>query len=407
MVISVGTGRDRQDIASAIVGLIKRHRPEYVMFIATQKSKDETIPIITESIESEKITYEIKLISDENDFEKIFGECVEYLKDLLSNFEADEIQVDYTSGTKAMSVGLVLSALELEVGGLSYIHGQRDQTGRVQTGTERYLSFPPNRIYSSRIFREAKRFFNIYRYDSAYELAEKLKISNQNEVTIFKKLCEAYSGWDKFNLKKSFEILKEITESDKDDVLSKWNIKQKLEKHKQILYKELKNPFCEEKMVDLFANAKRRYEEGKYDDSVARLYRLIEYIAQFRISQKGLYYQSNGRPDTSRIDISKLSPEIQEKYRSERLALTRSYELLSDVGDELGKKIYSDIQDKDGKLKALLGIRNKSILAHGFDPIEKDTCSDMMSYVEDILIKDIGINKSLFSEIEFPKLEVI
>jgi hypothetical protein len=39
-------------------------------------------------------------------------------------------------------------------------------------------------------------------------------------------------------------------------------------------------------MLDLFANAERRLHEGKTDDAIVRLYRIIEMIAQERLRER-------------------------------------------------------------------------------------------------------------------------
>jgi hypothetical protein len=60
------------------------------------------------------------------------------------------------------------------------------------------------------------------------------------------------------------------------------------------------------KMIDLIANARRRAEEGFYDDAVGRLYRTMEMLAQFELLTK--YDQ-----DTSDIDLSKVAYVLSEE----------------------------------------------------------------------------------------------
>jgi len=39
-------------------------------------------------------------------------------------------------------------------------------------------------------------------------------------------------------------------------------------------------------IADILNNARRRMKEGKYDDAMARLYRTVELIAQYRLKMK-------------------------------------------------------------------------------------------------------------------------
>ncbi|HOP55144.1 MAG TPA: TM1812 family CRISPR-associated protein, partial [bacterium] len=128
MLITVGTGRYREDIAKAILISINDKNPDRVIFFCTDKSKEETIPFI----EKDYKNFEVVILKDENDLEAIKQKCDEVIEKLKR--EDAYIVVDYTSGTKAMSAGIILSAIENEVNYISYIAGSRDESGRVIPG---------------------------------------------------------------------------------------------------------------------------------------------------------------------------------------------------------------------------------------------------------------------------------
>ena len=165
MFITVGTGRDRKDIASAIVKSIRIYKPAGVVFFCTRKSEMETLPEIEKILQQEnlQIQKEVCVIEDENDFEEIKNKCAE----VIGKYKGEKI-VDYTSGTKAMSVGIVIAGLEKNVELISYITGKRDSSGRVIPGTERFLSMSPSQIYAQNTYRKAIDYFN----DTRFELAK-------------------------------------------------------------------------------------------------------------------------------------------------------------------------------------------------------------------------------------------
>jgi CRISPR-associated protein (TIGR02710 family) len=136
-------------------------------------------------------------------------------------------------------------------------------------------------------------------------------------------------------------------------------------------------------IADLLNNAERRAEESKYDDAVARLYRTIELIAQYKLRR-------DYRIDASNAEVEKIPPQLLQKWNIPRdqktikLALNSSYELLDSLGDPLGQRYKND-----RKLKDLLSKRNMSILAHGQTPITRQVYMQLhkktLEYAENII----------------------
>ena len=91
-------------------------------------------------------------------------------------------------------------------------------------------------------------------------------------------------------------------------------------------------------------------------DAVARLYRTVELIGQYRLRVKfGI--------DSSNVDVDKLDSRLKEKYGKIegkngkiKLGLAKDYELLADMGDDSGKKFA-----ENNRLMDLLTNRNESI----------------------------------------------
>ena len=140
------------------------------------------------------------------------------------------------------------------------------------------------------------------------------------------------------------------------------------EKEHWVKGKDLSKRFSTFLLADIFLNAERRAEEGKFDDAVARLYRLTEMIAQARLAAHGI--------DTSDVDITKVPGNLHaelEGHRNPRnkrieLPLFKSYEILSELGEEIGRAFLHD-----NHLRHYLASRNNSVLAHGTDPVtQKD-----------------------------------
>ena len=411
MIITIGTGRTGQDITHAICLSIKQQNPAYIVFFKTSES-EKTMPFIRQNPILEGKRYEEIEISNPDDVEKIAVECQEAITALSKKgYDLQDMVADYTSGTKAMSAGLTIAAIKCNVGSLVYVTGDKGEGGRVISGTERPIALQPNRIMANSLFQDAIGLFNIYQYDTCLETlmkAGKLLADPAfiNKVNTLETLSKAYMSWDKFHINESFNFLKE---SKKEKFLQEWGIERQIKNNKQVLYKERENKFCEERMVDLLENARRRGEvEKKFDDAIARLYRLCEYIAQFYISQRNLYRKKGSEVDTSDLDVSNLPANLQDKYRKYRdskdgkvkLSLYASYDLLFDLDELPGKYFFKD----EKKTKKLLGLRNNSILAHGFNPVSEKIYEEMFIFMEDFVKKVVGNFAYIRDRIKFPTL---
>jgi CRISPR-associated protein (TIGR02710 family) len=341
---------------------------------------------------------------DANDVEKIYEQVCILLKE-ISRKDSTQIVCDYTSGTKAMSAALVTAAIQHKVDTLIYITGERDEYGRVIKGTERMFSLTPNKLYAEEFFQMSVGFFNNYRFEECCNLLEEAKgFFSQGDflekTLLLQRLSKVYSLWDKFALSKAFEELKNIESTH----LGRFGIKRRVEDNKKILHKESSQKFSQERMVDLLLNAKRRGEEQKFDDAVARLYRLLEFVAQYHL--KDYYKKKDGEPDTEDLDVDKLPLEIRSEYEAEkrdgkvRLALEKSFQLLKDLGCDVGNLINERV------FKKLMSARNNSILAHGFSPIKRHTYEEMYEFCEKILRSLIPQFERFLKETEFPKIKI-
>jgi hypothetical protein len=107
----------------------------------------------------------------------------------------------------------------------------------------------------------------------------------------------------------------------------------------------------------------------------------------------------------------KLDSEIIENYKKGqrqddlnkglvKLGLSKDYDLLADLDDELGKKFMEDSKEPE-KLQNLLNARNSSILAHGLEPVGKKAAFDAVKVYAKIVLPELN---ELMEEARFPKL---
>lgn len=396
MIITVGMGRG---VENAIASSIRSGNPEFVCFLATEESLP-TIEKVKQILQENLAEYQVFELKDENDLEESYlraKEAINHLK--KKKYHLSDISTDFTSGTKPMSTGVVLGATSFEIPLLNYVAGrERNENGRVETGTERTMSFRPNIVLQDAKKKLFVRLFNKYQYDSAKEVLSSIQPPDE-ETNFLIILTSAYSYWDKFDFQNAFQKLEEL---DDPTFLLKWQINVK--KNKEILYQERNEHYSPARAADLLQNVKRRAEEGKYEDAVARLYRLLEFLAQYKL------YNNHNQIETSSLDLGKIPKNLREKYEKKKgekdeikLSLYESFELLSDLEDSLGKEFITEFNE-DEEIKKILGMRNNSILAHGFTPVDEENYQDFVKIASKYAGSTITNLEDLEKKAKFPKL---
>jgi hypothetical protein len=370
LLISVGTGtgsnkKAAESLAGAIAVSVKDNNPTKTFFVASKESRN-TLELILPKITCE---HEIIELNNPDNVQRIYEELKPKFAEIKNQF--NHVTVDFTSGTKAMASALSILSTVFEVDTLSYITGKR-KNGVVIRGTEEVLAVHPTFISSEKRLREAKKFFNECRYDTALVLIESItKITANNTLTestaLLRKAATAYSAWDKFQHDTAFKALKSLRSPE-------------FNKNKSFLGKllnaEEKEPYW---IADLINNAKRRGDiEHKFDDAVARLYRTVELIAQFRLRKEH-------KIEPSKLYSEQIPSSLREKWgltgtdEKIKIGLEKDYELLAAKEDIIGKKFI-----EDAELRSLLSKRNFSILAHGLEPLNKKTYRKLLSKTIDL-----------------------
>lgn len=427
MIISVG------GTPEPIIKSIDNYKPDLVYFMPSQSSITQ-IGEITAKTGISPAQIKTKIVGDHQNLVSAFKTASEIIKETKEDYE---IWIDYTGGTKSMSAGLVIAGLNegckfVYVGAVNDKGRNKEGLGIVKGGFEDVLpQANPYELFAKPETGRAFDLFNRYQFVAALNnfdsALEKIQDEGEKErLRILRELTDAYSSWDKFKIFKTRkESLIKILKKNLSDLRKIYKISGEKE-HEFVKQIEkniefLKLRFEDERYViaDLLNNASRRIEEGKYDDAVARLYRLIELIAQTRLKELGLIDEKKLKDNRVFAIIlrdleKKLDKEAIEKYKKGqrqedlnkgviKIGLSKDYELLADLDDEFGKKFIEESKEAEN-LQNLLNARNNSILAHGLEPVERKTATELFEKVEayaKIVLPELD---DLIKEASFPKL---
>jgi len=393
MTVGTGVGLDKEkkvrNLAHGLLTSVEHYNPEMIVFFGSGDS--------IETVESLKVQYYRNKGEELENYKFVglediddFHECYTKIGEEIKKKEDYEIIIDYTSGTKTMTTSAAICAM-LYQKRLTLVAGKRGENGIVIPGTEAAREQNLFAAYDKYLFDMVKEAFNSYRFGEAMDYLTQIVALEEKEP--YKKLVQAYDFWDKFEHEKAFQMLEGVKDERTD---ANKSFLGRLTKGRE------KEDFI---LVDLMNNARRRMEEGKYDDAVARLYRIIELVAQYRLRAK--YEIESGDVDVWHLmTLGKLEKKTVEKYEMSRdeagkikLPLRKDFELLHNLGDEVGKKFL-----EDNSMKDMLAKRNNSILAHGLVPVKKEDAERMFGKVKEYVELVVGDSASLMEKSAFPKL---
>ncbi|MBC7334535.1 MAG: TIGR02710 family CRISPR-associated protein, partial [Actinobacteria bacterium] len=273
LIISIGVGENTEH---GIKFSIDTLHPNKVIFVTTSEGKN-TLKRIKDDLKKLKISKEIlELDSGEKDdieivYEKVTSAIIKLKQE---GYCSGNIFIDFTFGTKPMSAGIVSAGIAQRVEQLCYVSGShRDQkTGKVISGYERYKTLKPNKIFSDYMFSHVKRLFNIYAFEEAriilLYIDEVFFDKHEDEKSFYNALIQAYDFWDKFDYTNAFKKFKEAENKKVTWIIDdeSYNLNYKfIETLKKKLSSEGK--YTKEQIIDIYSNALRRCEEGKFDDA--------------------------------------------------------------------------------------------------------------------------------------------
>lgn len=401
MIVSVG------GTPQPVIKAICEYKPQFVSYFASHDSCDKVIEIDNEvkkqGVECKK---EITLTDDVNDLNMCYHKAVEAVKRVIKKgYTKDETIVDYTGGTKNMSVALALASINYGFS-FSYVGGEertKNGLGIVIDGKEKiYQSINPWDFLAIEEKKQISYLFNNYHFKASKDICDRLAEKSGKLKYFFRKLgfiIDMYYKWDLFMYPQAFQSLnkKDIYElEDHEDIKVKQFAKETfdLRSYLENLSNNHNKPSIE-LIHDLFSNAERRFEQGKYDDAVLRLYRIVEMIAQYILIKEF-------EIDTSNVNLSLVPEQIREellRYKDEnnkvKIGLHQSYSLLKALNHDIGHLFEKEFNN----FRKIQNARNSSFLAHGFTTPNDATYNSL----KDFIIKLNFINLDRLPK--FPKLE--
>ena len=402
MTVGTGIGKDKEKaragLGYAMYKSIDSKNPDRVILFGSEESK-YTVEALKKEYFNEKNRefdyYEFIQIDEIDKFNKYFNA----MKDVVTELEGEyKIIIDYTYGTKTMTMSAAMVSM-LFGKELIFVTGEREN-GIVVRGTEEVKNQNLYSIYDEFTLEKIENAFNANRFETALNLLSHIVDPNINKRAYYK-LIKTYSHFDNVNYEEAFRYFDvdlfrsewpHLAQDFANNRLALTNMNKKSEKKKDYYL-----------LASMINNARRRYEEHKYDDAIARLYRSLELIGQIYLKKYGL--------NSSNIDISLLkdrgvSQELiddLEKSRTDgkiKIGLIQDFEVVSQINPTI-RDFYAEYGNW---MKQIVTFRNSSILAHG---MEAKTAEEYEEFKDFLYTLINVIDEKIFEYIEETKFPLL
>ena len=280
---------------------------------------------------------------------------------------------DYTGGTKTMTAALTCAALESEDVELQLVAGARPDLFRVANGTEHAVVASVARLRLERAMAPYLGAWRRFAYHEAAEGLDDIRIAadaaDRARLTLARAMSRALARWDDFDHAGALDLLDNyagrVAPSYPSMLPALRRLTRKTDKQREPA-----------RLWDLWLNAERRASQGRFDDAVARVYRLIEWTAQWQLRDKIGADTADFPPE--RLPASVDAPPARDGKI--KIGLWSAWQIVAECTQGPARDL---IAGHGAELRNLLSIRNDSILAHGFRPVQKSDWERMRSWTQD------------------------
>jgi CRISPR-associated protein (TIGR02710 family) len=390
---------------------ISKYRPERVIFF----SSHNTVRLSAEVIHS--LDYEPKVEYEITENPNLLSECYKKCRLCIDRaemggYKPEHILIDYTGGTKVMTAALLLSGVGKKYR-FNYVGGdQRNKSGVgiVLDGQEKlFAEMSPWVIFAEEERRQVVTLFNRHRFAAVVELIDtilqkQLPFETERYFTIVQQIARSLLKWDQFEIKMAYDLLSQgitlLQEHIQHYPKSGLN---DFSSHLSKLHIRLKKILSETKglnqphdilVIELLNNARRKMADKRNDDAAARIYRALELFGQICFLQETGCTNDSVKPE---MVPKKIRENFIRHYQDRKTGLLKlpqqaTFHFLKHKNNDAGIRFFERLKE----IKNIQSTRNKSILAHGLNPVGDSAVQSIFNTISEF----VGFS----DEYDFPRL---
>jgi len=360
LILTVGTGTagKRSDVAAGLARTVDLTAPRLFWLVPSASEKSRPVAdLIRESVAkpdafchwAENVPYEA--IADPDDIH----ECRNVLRRVIAEAKrhlqpGEQLIVNPTSGTKQMSAGATLAALDEEIGEIMFTVGERVD-GVVKTGTERAKTFSTEGFFFERDLRIAQ---NLFDHGAFWAAARLLRRYDSPEASRARETALCLHEWQRMNYSKAASHAARFSEG----------ICAHLKSMAQA------GPLSATVHGDLLAGADELLGWGDCEEALARYYRGAEQTAKVRLADAHCFrapYPLEGALNLLPAGC-RLALDLRALARNGQILLTaqKAWDILDSIADPMAAAYFADHSLQEG-----LQRRHETTYGHGTKPIDR------------------------------------
>lgn len=310
------------------------------------------------------------------------------------------VMVDITGGKKVMGAVAALAAWEFNAVPC-YLDGDEydQEMRRPVPGTERLLILDRAMSeFGGREFQAAEKLFEAGAFEAAYDHFERLAehLAHPERARLFRDMSELYSAWctlDMDKLRCCTNRLKPAVEAAR---LPLRHADSRVLRRQLEFLEKLTSEDRDSLVLNHYLLGLHYQEVGRYDFSALLFYRTIEGCFARRLERRNPEFDPR-RPnydllgDCERLRekycrwAQEVDPAFRQSALPHRISLMDAAVLLCALEDDLVREAGLDTADSLGNLRRLTEIRNRSVLAHGYQSISKEDSEQLERRARHIL----------------------
>ncbi len=279
--------------------------------------------------------------------------------------------VNPTSGTKQMSAGATLAALDEGVGEIIFTIGERSD-GVVVTGTEKLETFNPASFFAERDLATAARLFEAGAHRAAASLLSAHLDSGHPEVRRAQEVAHCAYDWQGLRFGAARQT---ASRSDSPVLLPLRSALTRLGEGDGLAF-----------IAELLASAGRCLDWQEPDEALSRGYRAAELMAQFQLAER----HGITKPYALSL-LQEALPSRAEAFAAQarkgtlQLGLGQAFDTLQALGDPLAKAYFAT---NGGKR---LSLRNDTLFGHGNTSVSSKEVQPLLQDLTDLARTHLNI----------------
>lgn len=308
--------------------------------------------------------------SDYDLMNKYYQELIEQ----QNNEKIKKLFINVTGGTQAMNTSLLFNAVNDFNGSVEtyYTPRGKNKATRLNISTT---------IKKKNIKGKIKKILSFNDYKAAGILLDDYRnefnnVINKSVYDVLISYISAASGRIQFDFKKSIDEIEKCIDVDADNREIYYKFQESLE----MLVNERENDIY--LLNEVKNNAIYQYRNGAYTDFLGRIFRMQEGVLTYILDKKELIIRPKGKSYINEDMLNKLySDKIQKldekkvdgtllRYKGIELNIVSMMAIIEILFEE--DNIINNIIEACKKIDKLKVLRNKSILAHGYDAVSEE-----------------------------------